>query len=135
MLAYARGAWLTNRDIAAALSSWQRARGVADALPDDHPDRLSMRIAPRTLLCGSAWRVAISIAGAPFEELRELCAATGDEDVAGRWPGGTRDGADDCRSIARGFPSSHTNTWSCSRRSVIRQLPRRAVIPGDRLEA
>ena len=73
------GAWLTNRDIAAALSSWQRARGVADALPDDHPDRLSMRIAPRTLLCGSAWRGAISIAGAPFEELRELCAATGDK--------------------------------------------------------
>jgi class 3 adenylate cyclase len=72
------GAWLTNRDIAAGLSSWQRARGVADALPDDHPNRSSMRIAPRTLICGSAWRVAIGISGTPFEELRELCAATRD---------------------------------------------------------
>jgi adenylate cyclase len=50
------GAWATNRYIAAARLSWERARRVADALPGDHPNRLSMRIAPRTLLCGNAWR-------------------------------------------------------------------------------
>ena len=32
------GAWLTNRDIDAAQTSWQRARQVADRLPDDDPD-------------------------------------------------------------------------------------------------
>ena len=72
------GAWLTNRDIAAALLSLQRARGVADALPEDHPNRQSMRIAPRTLLCGEAWRVGITISGNPFGELQQLCATTGD---------------------------------------------------------
>ena len=48
------GAWSTNRDIAAAHLSWERARQVADALPTDDPDRLAMRIAPRTLMCGNA---------------------------------------------------------------------------------
>ena len=37
-----------------------------------------MRIAPRTMLCGTAWRVQVTVAGAPFEELRELCTAAGD---------------------------------------------------------
>ena len=40
--------WATNRDIAAARLSWERARKIADALPDDDPNRLAMRIAPRT---------------------------------------------------------------------------------------
>ena len=53
----APAAWSTNRDIAAARSSWERARQVADALPADDPDRAAMRIAPRTLLCGTALRV------------------------------------------------------------------------------
>ena len=37
-----------------------------------------MRIAPRTMLCGIAWRIHES-AGDRFEELRELCAAAGDK--------------------------------------------------------
>ena len=45
------GAWSANRDIGAARLSWERARRIADALPDDDPDQLSMRIAPRTMLC------------------------------------------------------------------------------------
>ena len=45
------GAWSNNRDVAAARVSWDRARQVADALPDDDPDRTAMRIAPRTILC------------------------------------------------------------------------------------
>jgi predicted ATPase len=44
------GAWSTNRDVDAAGVSWERARRIADALPDDDPERLSMRIAPRTML-------------------------------------------------------------------------------------
>jgi AAA ATPase domain/Putative zinc-finger len=71
--------WATNRDIAAAWRSWERARTIADALPADDPDRASMRIAPRTMLCGIAFRVHMNVAGARFEELRELCAAAGDK--------------------------------------------------------
>jgi adenylate cyclase len=73
------GTWSTNRDIAAAHVSWRRARQVADALPDDDPDRAAMRIAPRTLLCGSAWRVGGSDADTGFDELRDLCTAAGDQ--------------------------------------------------------
>ena len=50
--------WATNRDIAAARLSWERAQRIADALPADDPNRAAMRIAPRTMLCGTAWRVA-----------------------------------------------------------------------------
>ncbi|MDT5348102.1 MAG: hypothetical protein QOH91_1389 [Mycobacterium sp.] len=73
------GTWSTNRDIAAAQTSWRRARQVADRLPDDDPDRASMRIAPRTLLSGSAWRVGGSGADTRFDELRDLCTAAGDQ--------------------------------------------------------
>jgi class 3 adenylate cyclase len=73
------GAWSTVRDGAAARLSWERAQEIADTLPRDDPGRTAMRIAPRTLLCGSAWRYHMSIAGAPFEELRQLCTEAGDK--------------------------------------------------------
>jgi adenylate cyclase len=73
------GTWSTNRDIAAAHLSWRRARQVADRLPDDDPDRAAMRIAPRTLLSASAWRVGGSGADTGFDELRDLCTAAGDQ--------------------------------------------------------
>ena len=73
------GAWSVNRDIIAAQGSWERARRVADGLAADHPNRLSMRIAPRTLLCGSAWRRFHDDISARFEELRDLCAQAGDK--------------------------------------------------------
>ena len=38
-----------------------------------------MRIAPRTMLCGTGWRVQVSVAGDRFEELRQLCTAAGDK--------------------------------------------------------
>ena len=38
-----------------------------------------MRIAPRTMLCGIAWRVHMTVAGDRFEELRQLCTAAGDK--------------------------------------------------------
>ena len=72
------GAWSTNRDITAARISWQRARQVADRLPADDPDGASMGIAPRTLVCGSTWRVGGSVADTGFDELRELTTAAGD---------------------------------------------------------
>ena len=43
------GAWAINRDVVAARLSWERARAVADSLLPDEPDRLAMRIAPRTM--------------------------------------------------------------------------------------
>jgi hypothetical protein len=70
--------WSTHRDIAAARVSWERARQIADALPEDAADRTAMRIAPRTMLCISALRVYASVSGG-FEELRELCNAAGDK--------------------------------------------------------
>ena len=72
-------AWATNRDISPARLSWERAVKIADALPVGDPNRAAMRIAPRTMLCGIAWRVHVDVAGARFDELRELCTATGDK--------------------------------------------------------
>jgi class 3 adenylate cyclase len=70
--------WATYRDITAAHQSWERAVAVADAVPAEDPDRTAMRIAPRTMLCGIAWRVHDSVAGDRFDELRQLCTAAGD---------------------------------------------------------
>src|SRR6201998_3005927 len=72
-------AWANNRDIAAAHLSWERAIRIADALPVDDPARAAMRIAPRSMLCGIAWRVHASVAGDRLDELRELCTAAGDK--------------------------------------------------------
>ncbi|OSC32317.1 cyclase [Mycobacterium vulneris] len=72
------GAWSATRDIRAAWVSWDRARQIADALSDDDPDRISMRIAARTMLCGNGWRVDWDISKR-LDELRELCTAAGDK--------------------------------------------------------
>jgi class 3 adenylate cyclase len=71
--------WATNRDIAAARLSWERAMRIADALPADDSNRTAMRIAPRTMLCANAWRVHENVAGDRFDELRKLCTAAGDK--------------------------------------------------------
>lgn len=73
------GGWLIHRDITAARASWGHARDVADRLPDADPRTMTMRIAPRTLLCGSAWMAGGSMADTGFEELRELADAAGDQ--------------------------------------------------------
>ena len=72
------GAWSTNRDVGAARVSWERARRIADHLPDDDADKLSMRIAPRTMLCATDWQ-AMKESRGRFEELRVLCDAAGDK--------------------------------------------------------
>jgi class 3 adenylate cyclase len=71
--------WATNRDINAARLSWERARTIADALPAEDPNRTAISIAPRTMLCGTAWRVDDHTAIDRFDELRQLCAAAGDK--------------------------------------------------------
>jgi class 3 adenylate cyclase len=72
------GTWLTFRDIGAARLNWERALQIADKLPADDPNRAAMRIAPRTLLCGSGWRGDYLDTCSRFEELRDLCLLTGD---------------------------------------------------------
>jgi class 3 adenylate cyclase len=71
--------WATNRDITAAQQSWERARKIADALPAEDPHRAAMCIAPRTMLCGTAFRVHAQVPGDRFDELRQLCTAAGDK--------------------------------------------------------
>ncbi len=73
------GTWLTHRDLAAARASWRHARDVADRLPDADPDRAAMRVAPRTLLCASAWLEGGSTTDTGFDELRDLASASGDK--------------------------------------------------------
>ena len=73
------GDWSSSRDVRAARISWERARRVADALPANDPERTAMRIAPRTALCASTWRVGLGVADTGFDELRGLCASAGDD--------------------------------------------------------
>ncbi|OBF06438.1 cyclase [Mycobacterium sp. ACS4054] len=73
------GTWLTHRNLAAARASWRQARDVADRLADDDADRSAMRIAPRTLLCASAWLAGGSLADTGFDELHDLATAAGDK--------------------------------------------------------
>ena len=72
-------AWSSGRDIRAARINWERARRVADALPDSDPERTALRIAPRTVLCATTWRVGGDIADTGFDELRKLCESVGDD--------------------------------------------------------
>ncbi len=71
--------WARSRDITAARLSWERARTIADAWSTEDPKRASMRIAPRTMLCATAYRVRVHDAGTRFDELRKLCHAAGDK--------------------------------------------------------
>ncbi len=74
-------AWSAARDISAARLSWERARRIADMLPADDPDQLSMRIAPRTMLCTTDHFQARAVheSRGRFAELQELCSAAGDK--------------------------------------------------------
>ena len=73
------GTWFSRRDIAAALLHWDRARQIADAHTATDPNRLAMRITPRTLVCGNAWHVHTDISGVFFDEHRQLCIAADDK--------------------------------------------------------
>jgi class 3 adenylate cyclase len=71
-------AWSSTRDIRAARISWRHARDLADRLPAADGDRSAMQTMTRTMLCATAWRVGIITADAGFNELQQLCSATGD---------------------------------------------------------
>lgn len=71
--------WASCRDMTAARSSWERAITVADMLPYDEPARMNMRIAPRTLLCQSGYRGDFEVSDDHFDELQQLCTASGDK--------------------------------------------------------
>lgn len=72
-------AWSVNRDLLAARRSWERARQISDALPADDVNQLSMRIAPRTMLCATDIQAReVAESQARFAELEELCSAAGD---------------------------------------------------------
>ena len=71
--------WSQSRDIAAAVASWDRAARLADQLPVEDTDRLTLRIAPRKLSCANAWRIRVPIAGKRFDDLQDLCADAGDK--------------------------------------------------------
>jgi class 3 adenylate cyclase len=77
------GVWSATRNVGAARVSWERARRIADALPVDDAGQLSMRIAPRTMLCATDWqaRAVDESRGhfGHFAELRELCTTAGDK--------------------------------------------------------
>jgi hypothetical protein len=59
--------------------SWERAVKIADTLTAEDPNRAAMCIAPRTMLCGTAFRIHEHVPGDRFDELRELCTAAGDK--------------------------------------------------------
>ncbi len=77
------GAWATNRDIGASRLGWERARKIADALPADHPEGAAMRIAPRTMLCGTAWRAHMTVAG---PTLMNCGSCAPPSPIRRRWP-------------------------------------------------
>ena len=72
------GTWFNYRDVRAARMSWQRARDAADKQPTDDRQRASMRIASRTLLCGTTFRVGGGPEDTGFDQLRELATAAHD---------------------------------------------------------
>jgi class 3 adenylate cyclase len=71
--------WARSRDMTAARLSWERARAIADALPTEDPARAAMRIAPRTMLCATAYRARAHDARTRFDELRQLCKSGEDK--------------------------------------------------------
>ncbi|MCP9274019.1 adenylate/guanylate cyclase domain-containing protein [Mycolicibacterium arenosum] len=74
------GVWSNTRALDAARLSWERARRLADALPATDDARLSMRIAPRTMLCATDFHAQdIKQTRGRYAELRELCEQAGDK--------------------------------------------------------
>jgi class 3 adenylate cyclase/energy-coupling factor transporter ATP-binding protein EcfA2 len=71
--------WAQFRDVAAARTSWQRARDVADRCPVEDPNKVAMQIRPRTALCASAFRFSGRIEEVGYDELRQLCISADDK--------------------------------------------------------
>jgi adenylate cyclase len=70
--------WLRPRDLPAARLQWERARDIADRLPDDGA-AITIRIAPRTMLTSTAFFVGEAVdADEHYRELRDLTMQAGD---------------------------------------------------------
>jgi adenylate cyclase len=70
---------LKSLDMVAARSSWERARRIADRLPDSREDILALRSAPRTMLAWTDWLAGCDPdADNCFDELRALTTQSGD---------------------------------------------------------
>ncbi len=71
--------WLRPRDLAAARAQWERARVIADELPDHHDGVIAMRIAPLTMLMSTLLYVAKDVSDDDrYREMRLMTAKTGD---------------------------------------------------------
>jgi adenylate cyclase len=63
----------------AARTNWQRARRVADQLPEEKPGVLALMSAPRAMLAWTDWLVgADPDSDTGHAELREITAKSGD---------------------------------------------------------
>ncbi|MDT5349493.1 MAG: adenylate cyclase, partial [Mycobacterium sp.] len=70
---------LKSLDMVAARSSWERARRIADRLPESHEHILALRTAPRTMLAWTDWLAGCDPdADNCFDELRALTTQSGD---------------------------------------------------------
>ena len=94
--------WATNRDISAARLSWERAQKFADALPADDPNRAAMRIAPRTMLCGIAWRIHVTRCRCPLRGTAAVVHRRRGQGVTGHRDGGVGDRSRVSRPHPRG---------------------------------
>lgn len=71
--------WLRSRDVPAARAAWERARLLADGLPDDYDDVIASRITPRAMMISTALYVTDAVAAeARYQELRDLTMRSGD---------------------------------------------------------
>jgi adenylate cyclase len=71
--------WLQSRDMVAARTSWERARRIADRLPDTHEQIAALRAAPRTMLTWTEWLIGCDPgAETCYAELRALSTESGD---------------------------------------------------------
>ncbi|MGE2834639.1 adenylate/guanylate cyclase domain-containing protein [Mycobacterium sp. SMC-4] len=77
------GRWLRSRDRSAAWEAWQRARAAAAALPSSDPQRSACLTTVLTILCSESHRAGGCIEDAGFDELRQLCEASGDRRALG----------------------------------------------------
>ena len=112
------GAWSTNRDIAAARVSWERARADRRRAARRRPRPSAMRIAPRTMLCVTAFRVRCAARRAASRNCGS-CATRRGQSLAGHRHDRAGDRAPELGASTRrrGWPP---NRWRCSSRSAIR---------------
>ena len=75
--------WATNRDIAAARLSWERATRIADALPAEDPDRAAMR-SPRAPCCAAP--PGESMAASPSATSRDCGSCARPPGTRHHWP-------------------------------------------------